>query len=296
MTRLYDRTYTLRLDRIEIKDALDIEFKVEKTDQPEPNKCSITVYNLNPDHRGELLRASGTQLEKSKRKPIHVELDVGYRDQHGIIFSGDLRNLEVRQDGVDVKTVVFGHDGGHSFKTATVERSFAAGTPLATALRACAEALGVGFGNIDDLSGSATIPGLGKTLPHGIVLHGPAWQQLDRLLKSARLDWSIQNNALVVTEKGKPLQRTAIRLAPDSGLVGSPETEVTTDVVPSKGAVPKSKGGIKVKALLNPGLYPKRKIVLDTASHQGGYVIKEVEYNGSTFADDWFAEMKVVAY
>jgi hypothetical protein len=296
MSRLYGRTYTLRLDRIEIKDVLDIEFKIEKTDKPEPNKAKITVYGLNEDHRGELLRMSGTQIDKSKRKPIRVELDVGYREQHGMIFAGDLRNLEVRQDGVEVQTVVFGHDGGHAFKTSTIERSFAKGTPLATAVRACAEALGVGFGNIDDLSGTATIPGLGKTLPHGIVLHGPAQAQLDRLLKSARLNWSIQHGALVVTEHGKPLERSAIRLGPDSGLIGSPETEVTTDVVPSKGAPPKAKGAIKVKALLNPGFYPKRKIVLDSVSHQGGYVIQEVEFNGSTFADDWFAEMKVVPY
>jgi hypothetical protein len=287
MSRLYGRTYTLRLDRIEIKDVLDIEFKIEKTDKPEPNKAKITVYGLNEDHRGELLRMSGTQIDKSKRKPIRVELDVGYREQHGMIFAGDLRNLEVRQDGVEVQTVVFGHDGGHAFKTSTIERSFAKGTPLATAVRACAEALGVGFGNIDDLSGTATIPGLGKTLPHGIVLHGPAQAQLDRLLKSARLNWSIQHGAL---------ERSAIRLGPDSGLIGSPETEVTTDVVPSKGAPPKAKGAIKVKALLNPGFYPKRKIVLDSVSHQGGYVIQEVEFNGSTFADDWFAEMKVVPY
>jgi hypothetical protein len=298
MSRLFDRYYRLQLDRVVIEGTLDIEAKIEKTDKAEPNKAQIKVFNLNPDHRDQLLRMSGTQIDKSQRKPIFVELDAGYADNHGVIFSGDLRNLETRiENKVDISIVVFGHDGGHKFKTSTIEKSFAKGTPLATAIRACAEAMGVGTGNVDEVSGTATIPGLGKTLPQGIVLHGPAWSQLDRLLKSAGLEWSIQDNNIIVTERGKPLNRSAIRLSPETGLIGSPETEVTTDVVPGKAAPPKTKHGVKAKALIQPGLYPKRKVILDTENFKNrGFVISSVEYNLQSGGNDWYADMILLNY
>lgn len=297
MSALFRRYWRLQLDRVVIDNTLDIDFKIEKTDKKEPNKAEIKVYNLNPDHRGELLRMSGTQIDKSKRKPIYVELDAGYEEDHGVIFSGDLRNLETRVEKTDVLTVVFGHDGGHKFKTSTIEKSFAKGTPLATAIIACATAMGVGLGNVNEVSGTATIPGLGKTLPHGIVLAGPAQAQLDRLLKSSALDWSIQDNNLVVTERGKPLNRSAIRLAPDTGLIGSPETQVETDVVPGKAAPPKNKHGIKCKALIQPGFYPKRKVVLDSESFKdAGFMISSVTFNGQSSGNDWYSEMILVAY
>jgi hypothetical protein len=297
MSALYGRYWKLTLDKVVIDNTLDIDFKIEKTDKKEPNKAKITVYNLNPDHRGELLRMSGTQLDKSKRKPIYVELDAGYENEHGVIFSGDLRNIETRIEKTDVLTVVFGHDGGHKFKTTTIEKSFAKGSPLATAIKACAEAMGVGLGNVNEVSATASIPGLGKTLPHGIVLHGPAHAQLDRLLKSSGLDWSIQDNNLVVTERGKPLNRSAIRLSPETGLVGSPETQVETDVVPGKSAPPASKHGIKCKALIHPGFYPKRKVVLDTENFKNaGYMISSVDFSGQSGGNDWYAEMILIGY
>jgi hypothetical protein len=297
VSQLFGRFWRLQLDKVVIDNSLDIDFKIEKTREKEPNKALIKVYNLNPDHRGELERMSGTQIEKSKRKPIRVELDVGYEAEHGVIFSGDLRNMETRVDKTDVVTVIFGHDGGHSFKTSTVHRSFTKGTPLSTAIKACAEAMGVGLGNIDEVSGDASIAGLGKTLPHGIVLNGPTHLQLDRLLKSSGFDWAIADNNLVVTQRGKPLNRSAIRLSPETGLIGSPETQVETDVVPGKAAPPKQKHGIKCKALIQPGLYPRRKVVLDTENFKNaGFMISSVDFIGQSGGNDWYAEMILVAY
>jgi len=51
--QLFDRVIELIVGDIEIT-GLDIAFEVEKSLQPEPNICDITVYNLGAENRQRL--------------------------------------------------------------------------------------------------------------------------------------------------------------------------------------------------------------------------------------------------
>lgn len=296
MTRLYyDRFINLTVDSLVIEN-LDVVFKIEKTDKPQPNKARLEIYNLNGDHRGELLRQHGVRADRTTRRPVHVELDVGYRDEHGSIFKGDLANLEVKEDRADLIVLIEGEDGGHSWRTANISRSFVARTPLATVIKACADAMGLGLGNTAEQAANASVFNLGRTMPHGIALSGMARDALDRVLGSCDLGWSIQNGNIQILGADEALRQAAIKISPSTGLVGSPTEAVTADVVPTKGARVKTNNSVGVKALLNPGYFPRRKVQLESRSYSGNYQIKDVTFQGSTFAQEWYADMKVVPY
>lgn len=304
MSRLFQRSFKLTVDTVGISnddgDGLDIEFKVEKNLKGEPNKAEIKIYNLNPDHRSEFLKKFGSQIQKSKRQPIRVELEAGYKDDRGIIFSGDLRNLVISHAGPDFVTTLSGADGGHAYRSARIAQTYGSGVAFATVAKECARAMGVGLGNLDEMVADATIESLGRSFSSGAVLHGAASDCLDRLMKAAKLTWTVHNGVLQIQNKGEPLQRQSYRLSPDTGLIGSPTPEVDTTVVPNASGKtptkPSQSGLLKVKTLLIHHLYPGVKVVLDSEEFQGGYQITEVTYEGSTFSDDWFCDCKVRPY
>jgi hypothetical protein len=53
---------------------------------------------------------------------------------------------------------------------------------------------------------------------------------------------------------------------------------------------------VGVKTLMISGLYPGRKVVLDTAEYHGGYQITECKYVGNTAGNDWNVELKLRPY
>jgi hypothetical protein len=112
----------------------------------------------------------------------------------------------------------------------------------------------------------------------GGALQGSAWEVLKRQATSANLDVDIQGGKLVVTPRGRPLDTTAIVLSPSTGLVGSPQ----------KGA----KGTLKARALIVPGLLPKRKVDIRSSLISGLYQIGKVKYIGDTFGNDWYVDLE----
>ena len=309
--KLFRRAYRLIIDTIEIAggdgvaDSLDIDFKIEKTNRAEPNKAEIKIYNLNDDHRNELVRRFGSQVEKSKRKPLRVELEAGYEGEgnRGLIFAGDLRNLIVKREGQDFVTTISGADGGHAFKTGRISRAFGAGTSVSTVLRACVDALGIGTGNLSEFEAAAKLTALGTQFSHGTVLSGSAERELDHLVKAAGLEWSVQNGSLQLRRKGQPVQAKAYRLAADTGLVGVPFPEVDATVLPNASGKPNASktaarrsGLVNCKTLIIPSLAPGQKVDLDSEEFKGGYQIMEMAFQGQTFGNDWYIQSKVRPY
>src|SRR6187402_756223 len=87
-TLLYDRRLTVTVDTIQFSD-LDCNFKVEKTLKPAPNNLELTIYNLNPEHRGQLEQM--TPKGKQPTRGIACEIVAGYKAGTSQIWLGDLR-------------------------------------------------------------------------------------------------------------------------------------------------------------------------------------------------------------
>jgi hypothetical protein len=311
--KLFGRSYRLILGDLEIaggetvqgdgqvkKFGLDIAFKIEKTTlAAPPNKATIQVVNLNADHRYELEAKYGSEIEKSKRKPLRVELMAGYGDDIGVIFRGDLRNLKNKHEGTEWITEVSGADAGHAFKISRVSRSFAPGTDVYTVARACVDALGIGRGNLAQFADQFNQGRLGKTFAEGCVLFGSAEQEFDHIARASGFDWSVQFGVLQLTKRGQPVQTKVYELAPDSGLVDSPFAEVDATVIPGKAdskEAAKRAGLVNVKSLLIHDLAPGFKVALKSDHYHGGFQIVDLVHQGNMATDDWHNAYKVKAY
>ncbi|MCK4718807.1 MAG: hypothetical protein KAT70_09075 [Thermoplasmata archaeon] len=273
MGELFGRTYQLTVDTIRFT-GLDISFEVEKSTKHEPNKCKISVFNLTRDHQRQL---EGLSVRRGQGH-IRVELMAGYAGDNSLIFRGDLRTAKTLRDVADAETKLEGEDGGRAILWARINRSFPAGTRVDQVVRACAQAMGVGLGNTDELTRDARLQEGGNVFSEGTVLEGSAANQLTHILRSVGLRYSVQNGALQILRRGEPLQATAIRLSSGTGLVGSPE--VNAD------------GTVAATCLMLPDLYPGRRVQFEGENLSGTFRVERANYLGDTLGDAWYIKME----
>jgi hypothetical protein len=295
VSKLFRRFWDLRIGGLSIAGegagggaeiaSLDLSFETTKSTKPEPNTCGIKIWNLAPEHR--------RQLEGAQNLALTV--DAGYVDLHEIIFSGDVRvassrrstsasrrprkqdgSLAHRAEGVDVVTEIEAEDGGRAWRTATVSWSFARATTVEAVLREALRAMDLGEGNLREI-GTIGLAEEVLTYASGTVLSGPAHREVDRIVRSCGLTWSIQNGALQLRRGGAALATTAVRLTPATGLLGSP--------------APDAENRIECVALLVPGLYPGRPVVLESREVSGSYQVARVRYVGDTAGAEWQSQL-----
>lgn len=301
-TRLFRRAWKLQVDTLDVS-TMAIEFKVLATSKSTPNRGVITVWNLNADHRAQLLKRN--QPSPGRLVGIPVQLEAGYVGNTSVLLSADLREVGSSRDRTAWKTVLSGDDGGRAYREARINQTFTRGTPVSTILQQCCAALGIGLGNAASFEAGAAISGYGTSIPHTVVLSGSVAKELTRVLDSMNLSWSIQRGTLQLQQKGKPLDLGAILLNPQTGLIGSPEASIdstiaapsaTATAAPTNKTKPRDPSVLKIKSLLIPGLVPGRKIVLQSSQFSGGYQLTEVEYVGQSFGRDWHCNMIARVY
>lgn len=270
---IYGRRCIVTVDRLKIE-GLDVRFNVELGEKTY-GKAEINVYNLNRDHR--------QQIEASKS--VDVQLEVGYVGETlSVLFKGSLREIFSQKDPPDWVTTIRTGDGDKA-QRARINQSYGRGTDMNTVIKDITDVLkeqGLGVGNAlaafkKGLSEGSLTNGIQKALG-GIVSQGPALDLLKKYGDSAKLDVDVQGGELIVTPRGRPLDATAIVLSAGTGLIGSPQKGV--------------KGEMNVRALILPGLLPKRKVKIQSSLVDGLYVVKKAKYTGDTAGNDWYADLE----
>jgi len=272
VSALYGRIWRVQVGTLQT-DALDVEFKIKRTLRATPGTCELTIFNLTDAHRREIHGA---------RRPL-VQVEAGYRDTGlSLLFRGDGRRSQIERDGTDFNVKVLAGDGAFAIRTARCGRAFGPDTRLDEVVRAIADAMGVGTGNVPEALRAAGLDRVGALFPRGTAVRGPAARELTALLHSARLSWSIQDGVLQVLPYGGALARTAVLLSPDTGLVGSPEIG--------------EHGALKARAFLQPDLVPGRQVQLASAVQRGLYRITTAEYTGQSTgggSSPWYAALEL---
>lgn len=288
MSQLKQRDWKVRVAGLEFTD-LDVDFEIKKSSRPEPNSCALTVYNLSEQSRRAIeelnlydpKKVKGSKSPTAKRPVkqnvrapkvgrIRVEIEAGYKDSgRSLIFRGDLRRAITKHDGPDIVTSIEGEDGGRSVLSSRVNESFPPGTTREHVVRVCAEAMGVGLGNIRDVAHL-----LQTKYSHGTVLTGQASAELAGVLRGAGIVHSIQNGVLVFRTAAIGLNRTAIIVNSDTGLVGSPQLDTN--------------GALLVTTLMIPELAPESYILLDSLETTGIFRVVSCTYKGQTSGQDWY--------
>lgn len=278
----FGREWAATVGTLRIPAPLRMAFEIERTTRPTPAKAKVKLYNLTRDHQAQIEQAELAQ----------VVIEAGYKGERGaeVLFSGELfrargrrkpPGIRTEREMVDSVTHVEARDGGSSYQTARIEQSFEPGVSVTTVLRACADALGVGRGNVESVAPVAALEAGGSTFTRGTVLSGPVSRELTRLLDGLGFTWSVQLGALQVLRRGTALDVAAVRLAVDTGLVGDPE--------------PGTRGRVKVTSLLNSNLVPGRVVLLEGRVVEGRFTVVSTKFHGDSHAQDWYADCELEA-
>ena len=245
--------------------GLDISFFVEKTLTQEPNTAEIKIYNLNDINRKTL----------RDQQHIPVLLKAGYENSVGLLFKGDLTEVFSQREGSDWVTTIRSGDGLVALRSAQIQQSFKAGTPMLDVLKSIAKTLGISTG---DAMSKLERLGL-QDLDNTMSVSGNSMQQFHKALKPLGLEASIQDNALQILVSKEALEQTAVLLSPDTGLLDSPQLN--------------NHGVLRAQALINHELFPGRKIKLETREiKEPHFVIQRVSFRGDTAGSDWLVDIE----
>lgn len=273
-SRLFGRKVSVQVDTLLVED-LRIAFKIEKSLSTDPNKVEVSIYNLSEESR-----------KKTQKKDAALIVQAGYEDNIAQIFSGTVRVVSHVLNGGDRITKLLAGDGEKEFRTARINESFAPGATFSQVAKKLLDQLGLKDGNLLSELGKGNFRQGLTDFANGKVAHGLASAELQTLLKSAGLSYSIQDGAIQVLRPGSALELDPVLLDGSAGLVGSPEYGETGK---DKHLV------LKAKSLLQPGLVPGRRVKIESETTSGLFRVDKVTHNGDTHAQQWYSEIEATA-
>jgi len=274
--KLGTRSWELSVDTLKLT-GHRIRFQVTKTLKKEPNTAEITIYNLSDDQAAQLMAAKAPLVR------LHAGYDnSGPSGSPGLaqIFLGHALHVECVVEGANTLLTVTTGDGADEYKTARVHTNVGTGQiPIATVLRAIATAFRLKEGNVESVCKQLDASPLGRSMIHTSgVLSGSCADLLSDFCRAAGYEFSIQDGCLQILPINKALESFAVRLTPDTGLVGSPTIS--------------SKGVVSGTCLIQPNLDPGRQVEIDSRFVQGHYRLERVDYTGDTEGDDWYVNFE----
>lgn len=283
------RAFNLVIQDRDIR-GLDIEFQVERSLKPEQNKATVIVYGLAAENRRRLSQITGGVIVELRagydgRDPLRPTTGdpagAGGEPDLPVIFLGKLREVTSLRNGPEWETHVTSGDGDGKDKP--IAFTLGPGATLRDAIKRVVSELGVGVGNsLQALKDGKLKGGLGDTFLHGVAVGGPADKELERLLRSAGMEYSVQNGELQVLPQGGALNGTALELTPDSGLVGSPEM----------GRDSKGVAQLKSRALLTAEIYPGRQVHVVSDAVDVYLRVESASYVGQFAGNDWYVDFE----
>lgn len=259
------------------KDGFDCRFDVHKDLTGKPNRATIDVFNLNQEHRDGLTERA-TKASRKAHGNVRVRLEAGYVDGYSRIFEGDLSILYHEREGANWVTRIETGDGDHIVSTARISKSWAPGTLISTVIKDVAVALGLGEGNVSSTAG-ALLEGWGASaFTGGTVASGRCFKELNKICKSAGIEWSIQDGTLQFLATDKAFSAVAVLVTANTGMEGSIRID--------------HKNKLHIKTRMIPGIAPGRKIKLADDSE---WRVNKAHYNGDTRGPAWGITVEAIA-
>jgi len=254
-----------------IKD-LRISFSIEKSDTESANMAIIQIYNLTDNTVKKINRAGNILI-----------LRAGYEDE-GIktLFFGTIINSTDIKTGTERILEIQVADGVENIQDKNLTISYSAGTTVQKIFNDLVLLFGLPLTNIGLILSGQYI--------NGWSFCGKIKDAITEVLDKVNLSWTIQNNQLVVVERGKSVERTGLFLTPDTGLLDSPESLVDTDLKPTEDPPAR----YKVKSLLFPQLFPGVDFRLKSEKVSGTFKVETAKFSGDNYEGEFLCELEVV--
>ena len=220
------------------------------------NKLDISIYNLSESKRAAMVK------DDTDENIIKIQLRVGYQDNIAEVFVGTVFIGRNEREGADIITKIECIDG----LLATKAYSNDTITPSVNVYEFLSNKLsGVNIGKIE-------VPSI---LSRPVVMMG---NTLELLVSKIPRDYNffIMNEKSYIVKEGEKVFVEIPVVNSDTGLIGSPT--VKADRVSFKTVInPKIKSGSVISLESN---------VVNVLN--GDYLVKEVNYSGDNFGQDWY--------
>jgi hypothetical protein len=244
-----------------VVERLRIAFNVSKSLSGTPNTAQISIWNLSQENRLKIKK----EFDKVRLEAGHVE--AGNR---GIIFEGNVRDVTHKREGPDIITTAECGDGDKGIRTGTIAKTFPKGAKPK-------EMIDELLKNMPDVD-RGVIQGLDDlpAYPRAVTMFGMASREMDKIGRTHKLYWSVQDGALEVIP-GDSFIDDVVVISQTSGMIGVPEI---TD------------NGIKVTCLLNPQIRIGRVVevrsqTLEMNEGEGRFRVSALEFSGDTRANTY---------
>lgn len=273
---LFGRTVAIRIGNREYSydsnGGLRLAFEITRTFRGEPDTGTVTLYNLaKADQAAAVVFGVGVQVK------------AGYQSNADLIFKGKVREGATRSQTVDRVTQLQVADGELELRKAKVSKTLAPGATLGQALKEVLGTLSLDVKKALQDADGATFGDRVSQVFNGVVLAGTSKETLTKLTDAAGLDWTVQNEQVVIKKKGVR-SPTVVVLRPDTGLLDSPEVGVSLQ----DGNLPI----VKVSSLLQPKIYPLQKLRVESAEFTGELEVRTVRHTGDTWGQQWYSEIE----
>lgn len=270
-------------------DGLNISFSIGKDLSQQTNKATITIYNL-----------SEATAQKVERDDAVVELSVGYSEDDGLkrIFIGYITEVKTSWKSGERITEISASDGQIAIRNCVVSLSYDYNVSRKKVIDDVAQAMGLDVFYAEDCKFT--------TFANGFSFVGAGKECLKKACAGSTLECSIQNNVLQVLTRGGNKQIRAVKLTPETGLIGSVEYITKASFLVKKEnegdetgkpiySRKNRKKGHKLTCLLQPTIAPGDVVVVDSRSVKGYFMCAKLTHNGEYQGQNWYTEMEVYA-
>ena len=295
---LYSRYVSIQAGSL-LLNGLDATFNIEKNLKADPNSCELRIYNLSETNRKALQALTNVQVERKagyaglvNAKPTPLDTfsadlvsSFGFvapsADSDFRIFKGDVVQIFSQKEGPDWVTTLRTSDGLNSRQKSRVDPKLATFKKSATIkdiIKKLFDQVLVDTAAAAKKIASGDIDGVDDTILNSYTTFGEVHTEIDKHFKKLNVSGFIEDNQLVILKKGETLGTEAVRLTPDTGLLGSPELS--------------QDGLLKCVSLIRPEIRLGYQLKVESASFNGTYRIERLSYSGSTFDQEWFVTIE----
>lgn len=256
--------------------AIDIETTSNRSDSP--NKAVCQIYGLN-DSSSQAIRSEG----------VSIQLYAGFDGIHKLIFEGDITSTQVIKLNPGWAIKITAGDGIKAFTESTITKTYASGTEKTDIIKDIVDSMKLAAKTaVDTISG--------KTVGD-LTLDGLSKDALNTIMGDNQASWSIQDGEVHMAKIDEPIDREAIVISSETGLLESP-------VMTEK--------GVNIRAVLNPDIRPGKLIDLQAisfvvdlksqgelpkkASYSGLYLVQAVNFVLNNYGGAFDVVMETVAY
>ncbi|MCR8844207.1 hypothetical protein NQ117_10970 [Paenibacillus sp. SC116] len=242
-------------------EELTIRVRAEFDDDAEPNESTIEIYNLTK------------QTISSFRNEMPVVVRAGYGNDIGTILQGTIVEIRTTREQTDRLTTLQVKDVVKR-KKQPVKQTYRPGTKASVILQDLMDK--------DHILRGQMVLSDDYTFAKGFVANGDVMESIRRVAAACGSTTYSSQGKLHFKAAGKKRAEAPILIAPDTGLIGSPERFEDGD----------KKKGIKITSLLNHRLRAGVKVKLESEDYKGIYEVKQGMHQASN--DQFVTEVDLV--